>query len=185
MDFKTFHYLLPILLIFMSSCKDKEVQPESVYNNDSVEQANEQEGNILEAINGETELSHFAMVLGAKKLPELRTEQKKVTIFAPVNDVFPPWDGAIDTEYKNEFIYYYIIDGSISTDELRRLAVQDSSSFLYSLNDEKIYLELDGERITLKDSSGQKARIVRSLNASNGIVHVIDNIFSITSTGRE
>lgn len=175
--FKIFISVIACFILAVS-CKDNNARPEPDFDEEYLEEvADPEERTIQEALNGETDLSHFSMVLGTYEFPDYIADNQTFTVFAPVNDVFPPYSGkdedSLITKHE-ELVSYYVVRNSFSLDELREIANSDTISFLNSLSGEKIYVKSEGDTVILEGNSGKKARISRSFSASNGVVHVID-----------
>lgn len=168
------------LILFFTSCKDYD-RPEPEFEEEFLEEVLEPVGGtIQETLNSQTELSNFAKAYSAFEYPDFVYTYQTYTVFAPVNDVFPGFEG-INKNSKSsiidQLIPYYILTDSFTFDELLQIATRVPSifSFVISLNGEKMYLRLEDETIILKGHLGKEAKIIRSFDASNGVIHVIDN----------
>lgn len=168
--------ILPIVILicFVTSCKDNNVRPEPDLEEEYVEEVAEPEGeDIIATLQGEAELSNFAGHIETEELPFFLTDNQLFTVFAPVNDAFP----AEEVNVESEMLSYYFVKGSYGIEELLQIAVTDSSlnSYVNSLSGEKIYIQKKDENLILRGNSDQEAQIIRSINTSNGIIHIIDN----------
>ncbi|UJH92456.1 fasciclin domain-containing protein [Antarcticibacterium sp. 1MA-6-2] len=163
-----------ILIFIFSACKDNEVRPVPDIEEEYIEEVAEPEGkDIMQTLKSEAELSNFAMLMEAEELPFYMTDEQLFTVFAPDNNAFP----ADEKMGEPDLLSNYFVKTSYTPEELLQIAVTDSSSnsFINSLSGEKIYLKREGETLQIKGSSGKEAKITRSIQASNGIIHIIDN----------
>lgn len=175
------------------SCKDNNVRPEPDFREEYVEEVvdnpEEVKGDIMEVLQGVPELSHFTMELGASDFPEFTLNDDQFTIFAPSNEVFPPVEKSQEVSdaklERSEVIHYHISKDAYSLEELRQIAVTDSVSYINSASGEKLYISLEGNEIVITGNSGQKAQIVRTMPASNGVIYVINKSLFPVQTSSE
>jgi len=100
---------------------------------------------------------------------------KEYTVFAPTNDAFDKLpQGAIDRLFNEEFLphlidllLYHVIDGEIFSSDITDGAVVET------MNGETILANVNNATITINGSSKV---IVPDVDASNGVVHVVDNV---------
>lgn len=194
MEYRIFYILLlNILLISFSSCRDSEKSNQS----DAIETNREEVGgdDLVSTIQGVTDLSRFSMELGAAEIPELEGVGKAYTIFAPWNSAFAPFydesgNRVIQTT-SEELISYHIVPGTFTIENLREeIENADGELSLSTLQGEEITVTEENEKIWLKGKFGEKAQITETLNASNGVVHVLDHVllptqFSRTESGNQ
>lgn len=165
---------LVVFICFATSCKDNNVRPEPDLEEEYLEEVAEPEGkDIIATLQNEAELSNFVGHIETEELPFFLTDNQLFTVFAPTNEAFP----AEDMNIENELLSYYIVKGSYGTEELLQIAVTDSSlnSYVNSLSGGKIYIQKKDDNLILRGNSDQEAQIIRSINTSNGIIHIIDN----------
>lgn len=174
-------WMILVSITLFTSCKDNP-KPEPEYREEYVEEVLEPpvEGDVIEVIQGVTELSHFTMELGASDFQQSASENDRYTLFAPHNDVYPPIESTPGTDPsandRSEVIFYHILQEEYSLEELQEIATSDSLPSVNTVKGEKIYLSMEEEnKLILTDNSGQKAEITRTLPASNGVVHIINS----------
>lgn len=178
--------MLSILLIGFSSCRESEGNQ-----SDAVETNNEEIGgnDLISTIQGVTDLSRFSMEMGAAEIPEFQREGSTYTIFAPRNSAFTPlYDESgnrIIQTSSDEIISYHIVPEVYTMEKLReQIRNADGELILSTLQGEEITVTEDNEKIWLKGKIGEKAEITETLDASNGVVHVLDRVLLPTRFSR-
>jgi uncharacterized surface protein with fasciclin (FAS1) repeats len=123
---------------------------------------------------------------GANPIVAALTGSKRLTLFAPTDSAFealqrrlgidepaPEKTCALEQETVADVLTYHVVEG-------RRF-----SNSLFNANEPKIVTMLNGETIetrpglTITDAAGQSVGVVgayANLNASNGVIHVIDTV---------
>lgn len=182
-----------VFLIFLSlftiwSCKDKEQEVKEIEPEEQAEafeeDLNEVRGDdgIVVEVEGNPELSTFATGLNAWNIgEELNDEEGPFTIFAPDNNAYSTLysdQGREVLEVNNDaIIQYHIVKGEMTADQLRQEVKNAKGKYrLNTMADEELTVILEGDKIMLKDSSGETATIISSNPSDQGVVHIIDKV---------
>lgn len=182
-----------IFLIFLSvltlwSCKDKEREVEEIEPQEKaeafeedLEEIREEDGIVVE-IEGNPELSTFATGLNAWNIgEELNDSNGPFTVFAPTNTAYSLMyrdQGQEVLRVNNDaIIQYHIVKGDMTADQLKQEAKKANGNLqLNTMNGEKLTVSVEGDKIILKDSSGDKATITGSTASDYGVIHTIDKV---------
>jgi transforming growth factor-beta-induced protein len=130
-------------------------------------------GNLLDTIKGEQNLSTLAAAVKAAKLEStLRDMKSDLTIFAPTNKAFEKL--AVNQLIKNpeklkSILLYHAVSGSVLRSALR------GDSRVKTLQGSNIHFDEKGRKLFINDSEVTEANIL----ASNGVIHVIDEVLEI------
>ena len=107
------------------------------------------------------------------------------TVFAPTDDAFAALpEGTLETLLKPEnqeqlqgILTYHVVDGRVTAEKL--LGLIETGDTMYeveTLNGDVIARTETGE-VTLEDAQGNKVTVIMTnIEASNGVVHVIDGV---------
>jgi uncharacterized surface protein with fasciclin (FAS1) repeats len=96
------------------------------------------------------------------------------TVFAPTDDAFAALpDGALegliaDKEALTNVLLYHVLEGKVMSPQAIELAGQEAEM----LSGDSIAISLDGETLKINDA----AVIIPDIEASNGVIHVIDAV---------
>lgn len=127
---------------------------------------------IMETIKTEASLSTLAASLEKANLAEKLKGSGPYTFFAPDNDAFTRMDFAKflqDPKVLIDTLSYHLVEGIYSSKEIREMV----PGRLSTENGKALTLELD-EGDTVIDNG----KFVSSdIECSNGVIHVIDNVF--------
>lgn len=127
---------------------------------------------IMETIRTEASLSTLAASLEKANLTEKLKGAGPYTFFAPDNDAFSRMDFAKflqDPKVLIETLTYHLVEGKYSANEISGMV----PGRLGTENGKSLTLELD-EGNTVIDNG----KLVSSdIECSNGVIHVIDNVF--------
>lgn len=164
--------------VLLFSCGNSESKDER--EQEQVNTEVQEDGDLRSTIQGVTELSRFAMELGAAEI-DLDTAQKSYTFFTPINSAFNPFYDEADERVINisskELISYHMVAQEYTLDELEeQLEEVGDSLSLSTLQGEQIWIKRIQDKVILQGKFGGDAEIRESMNASNGIVHIIDEV---------
>lgn len=116
----------------------------------------------------------------------LKVSEGPYTVFAPNNSAFGEVDEAtLDTLMKPEnqqklgdLLQYHVVEDEITSQELIDLINENDGEYTIStMGGANLTATLDGENVILTDEAGNTAKIVQAdIDASNGIVHIIDAV---------
>lgn len=177
---KIFVSWVSLLLIVLSSCGNSESNNEE---EQEEQQTPVQEENLdlVSTIQRSAALSRFYMELGAAEIPDFENEQGNYTFFAPMNGAFTPFydeaNNRVITITSEDLISYHMVPGEYSIDQLEeQLENSGDSLSLSTVQGEQIWITREDDEIVLRGKFGGEAEILETLNASNGIVHIIDQV---------
>ncbi len=148
----------------------------------------EMESNSIAAKAMETDsLSTLVSALQTAEMADLLKESEgPYTVFAPNNSAFSEVDEAtLDTLMKPEnqqklgdLLQYHVVEDEITSQELINLINENEGEYTIStMAGAKLTAKIDGENVVLTDEAGNTATIVQpDIDASNGVVHIIDAV---------
>jgi len=156
----------------------------------SAHKDNSQAGkNLIESLSADPNASTFVSALKAAGLESTLEQAGPFTVFAPSNEAFREQPkGMMEKLMKPEnqdqlrkLISYHIIAGKLSTDDLKK-KIEDGQGHaeLTTLQGGKLQISTHmGMHILLKSEDGDMGMSSSpDVNASNGVIHVIDNVMS-------
>ena len=148
----------------------------------------EMESNSIAAKAMETDtLSTLVSALQSAELAEMfKTEEGPFTVFAPHNGAFNKVDKAtLESLMKEEnkqqlgdVLKYHVVSGEVTSQQLVKMIQDNDGKYeINTLGGGTIVASLEGENVILTDENGNKATVVTAdVDASNGVVHVIDAV---------
>lgn len=133
------------------------------------------------------ELSTLVSVLQAAELDQMMKEEAgPFTVFAPSNDAFAKLDKAtLDTLLKPEnkvqlqgILKYHVVSGEVKAADLAQQISANNGTYAFStVEGAELTATMEGDKIIIKDGNGAVANIVQAdIDASNGVVHIIDAV---------
>lgn len=142
---------------------------------------------VFATIGEDTTLTTFSSNLENNELSESFTQEEgPYTLFAPSNEAYQALSqeeiaAYMDPENIDEnsaMLYYLAVDEELTEEELRQeIEAANGTYTLTTMQGETIIASLEGEEVVLSDGAGNKATITGTdMDASNGIVHVIDRV---------
>jgi uncharacterized surface protein with fasciclin (FAS1) repeats len=167
------------LLLLLVACSSDE-EPVETTEIGVVEEVNP---TLLELLGSDPQFSTLVTAIEATNLQEPLSDAGALTLFAPTNSAFNALPaGTIDTlmtdgqrEMLRNILLHHLVDGkTFATDAM-------TAGELTTLLGDRIAVTVDGETIRVADAEVQ----ARDLEASNGIIHIIDQVMlpSIEATG--
>jgi uncharacterized surface protein with fasciclin (FAS1) repeats len=132
--------------------------------------------------------AHTTLVTAVKAADLVATLKGKgpFTVFAPTNDAFAKLPaGTVETLLKPEnkaklagILTYHVVAGKLSaSDVVAAIKKGNGKAVLKTVNGQEITATLDGSKVKITDAKGGSAYVTAAdLNASNGVVHVIDTV---------
>lgn len=121
---------------------------------------------VIETIAANPDLSTLLSAIEAAGLTEQVANAQLITVFAPTNEAFKALPSGVFEELQKspaklkDVVLYHVVDGSISSDQLK--------------GSELTITTLNG--VPLKDLMGDAAVVKADIHASNGMVHVINEV---------
>jgi uncharacterized surface protein with fasciclin (FAS1) repeats len=130
-------------------------------------------GNIVAVAKETPELSILVEAVAAADLVETLEEPGPYTVFAPTNEAFEALGGKLEEllepqnkEELAEILTYHVAAGEVSSGEL------EDGQKIETVQGEDVEIGIEGEEVTV---NGAKV-VIPDVAASNGIVHVIDEV---------
>ncbi|MFO7719846.1 MAG: fasciclin domain-containing protein [Gillisia sp.] len=152
------------------------------------EEKMEMESNSIAAkAMGTPTLSTLVSALQNAELAQMMKEDEgPFTVFAPTNDAFAKVDkAALDNlmlpenkEQLQNVLKYHVVSGKITSSDLAAEIQANDGTFKFStVEGAELTASMSGDKIILTDGNGKVANIVQAdVDASNGVVHVIDAV---------
>jgi len=133
------------------------------------------------------ELSTLVTALQAAELAQMMKEDAgPFTVFAPTNDAFAKvpkatLDNLLKAENKSQLqsvLKYHVVQGQITAEKLAQSIKDNKGTFKFNtVEGAELTAMMMGDKIVLKDGNGKTATVVKAdIDASNGVVHVIDAV---------
>lgn len=130
-------------------------------------------GNIVAVAKETPDLSILVEAVAAAGLVETLEEPGPYTVFAPTNEAFEALGGKLDEllepankEELAEILTYHVAAGELGSSEL------ENGQMIETVQGEDVEIGVDGEEVTV--NGAQVA--IPDVAASNGVVHVIDEV---------
>lgn len=126
----------------------------------------------------------LATALEAANLVETLKGPGPFTVFAPTDEAFDALpEGTLDelladpTGDLAEILKYHVIEGEVMAADVLEMDGQSVAT----VQGAELTIEVDGEQVTLVDNSGNRVNVVSTdVDASNGVIHVLDGVLSPT-----
>lgn len=107
------------------------------------------------------------------------------TVFAPTDDAFAKLpEGTVETLLKDptgdlaEILKYHVVAGEVMAADVVKLDGQK----VKTVQGAELTVGVDGDKVTLTDAAGNTVNVVTTdVDASNGVIHVIDGVLLPTS----
>lgn len=132
------------------------------------------------------QLSTLVAAVKAAGLVETLKGNGPFTVFAPVNEAFSSLPaGTVEMLLKPEnkgtltsVLTYHVVAGKFDASSVAAAIKKgDGKAELTTVQGGRIWAMMDGRDVVLMDEKGGRSRVVMTdVKASNGIVHVIDNV---------
>ncbi len=176
------------LFILLAASCNSETKKESTDNSSTTETVtdgekqgqaflkdDEAKPNVLDIAIGSESHTTLVAAVQAASLENALVNAGPLTVFAPTNDAFAALpEGTVETLLKPEnkgdlafILEYHVTPGNLGVDMLKRF----NNKKLGQANNEYVGVEIIGEDIFVGG-----AKILASVPAGNGIVHVIDKV---------
>ena len=143
-------------------------------------------GTIVEVAQGNPDFSTLVAAVTAADLGETLSGEGPFTVFAPTNEAFAALpEGTVetltteDTDTLGSILTYHVVPGEVMSSDLVA-AIVDAGEGGYTVetvNGGTLTAMVDGEAVTLTDAQGNTATVTATdVDASNGVIHVIDTV---------
>lgn len=132
------------------------------------------------------DLSTLVTALKSADLATMLSEPGNYTVFAPSNQAFSKLpEGTVDNLMKPEnkeqlqsVLQYHVVPGKITSDKFADAIKNAKGKYKFkTVTGEELTASMNGDQYVITDSRGKKAQVIQgNVDASNGIVYVIDNV---------
>jgi len=179
---RTFQILAALMLIFLMSCNNSTqtatANPSSADANSDAGQANVKDDasmkDIVKVAVGSPDHTTLVSALKKADLVDVLANPGPFTVFAPTNEAFNKLTkGTLDELMKPEkkidlqnILQYHVTTSSLKADYFK------DGQTIGMVNGDNITVSVKDEKIVLNNS----ATIIASVQASNGMVHIIDAV---------
>jgi uncharacterized surface protein with fasciclin (FAS1) repeats len=122
----------------------------------------------------------LATALEAAGLVDTLKGEGPYTVFAPTDDAFAALpEGTLDTLLEDpegdltDILTYHVVDGQVMAADVVGLDGQE----VETLQGGSFTVGVDGDTVTLTDAAGNEVNVTQTdVEASNGVIHVIDGV---------
>ena len=185
-------------MVSFSSCNDNDRKADNDQMlNDSIRMAEEnrleqermerENSSVFAMVQEDTVLTTFSGNLESNELSQDFMENEgPYTIFAPSNVAYQSlsaeeretYNDPMNRDENNARLYYLVVDDEITAADLRSEVQANNGTYtLTTMQGEDLIVTLEADAVVLTDPSGKKAKIIETdIDASNGVVHVIDAV---------
>ena len=144
-------------------------------------------GTIVEVAQGNGDFSTLAEAVTAANLAETLSGEGPYTVFAPTNAAFAALpEGTLeelttaeDKTPLSNILTYHVVEGETMAAALQQ-AITDAGeggATLTTVNGATLTATVEGGNVILTDAAGNTATVTQTdIDASNGVVHVIDAV---------
>ena len=132
------------------------------------------EQNIVEIAAGDDRFETLVTAVQAAGLVETLQRDGPFTVFAPTDDAFAALpDGTLeallaDTDTLTKILTYHVVPGKVMAADVVGLNGQEAAT----VQGENVMVKVDGGNVMINDANV----IITDIEASNGIIHVIDKV---------
>lgn len=140
---------------------------------------------VSNAVNSQDHTTLVAAVKAADLVGTLQSDGP-FTVFAPTNAAFDKLPaGTVQTllepENKSKLqgvLTYHVLSGKYGAkDILKAIKKGKGTAEFTTVNGSKLMAMLDGDKVQLKDASGNISTVtIADVNQSNGVIHVVDTV---------
>jgi len=144
------------------------------------------QGNILNVIQDNEDLSTLAAALSAGELDVALASEGPITVFAPTNEAFQKLGeeklkSLLSQEGRSSLhsiLTYHVVEGDLdATSIIREIEENEDGYQVNTMQGATLTFTLAEENVVITDSNGNKATIVLvNSEASNGMIHAIDGV---------
>ena len=200
MKIKMLFTILALSAIVFTSCEDnkkkeqeekarmEQMEAEREAEMQAEKERMERESNSIAAKAMDTDtLSTLVSALQTAEMAELLTvSEGPYTVFAPNNAAFDKVDKETldnlmleeNQDQLSSLLKYHVVEDEITSQELVKMIQDNDGEYTIStMGGGELKASLEGENVILTDEAGNKATVVQTdVDASNGVVHIIDAV---------
>ncbi|MWV29163.1 fasciclin domain-containing protein [Aurantiacibacter rhizosphaerae] len=143
-------------------------------------------GTIVEVAQGNPDFSTLVSAVTAADLGETLSGDGPFTVFAPTNAAFDALpDGTLetltteDTEQLGNILNYHVVSGEVmAADLMAAIAAAGEEGYtIETVNGGTLTAMMQDGNVVLQDAQGNTATVASTdVDASNGVIHVIDTV---------
>jgi uncharacterized surface protein with fasciclin (FAS1) repeats len=143
-------------------------------------------GTIVEVAQGDEGFSTLVAAVTAAGLGETLSGEGPFTVFAPTNDAFAKIDAATltelttnDTETLGAILTYHVVEGAVDAATLVGAIEEagDAGFTVTTVGGGTLTASLVEGAVVLTDANGGTSTVIATdVEASNGLVHVVDTV---------
>ncbi len=205
MKLKTIVMSLAVVTMLFASCEDtkkKEAEAQAqaeqmrmerekdslmkVEEDNKMKMAEMEANSIAAKAMGNSDLSTLVSALQAADMAQTLKSEGDYTVFAPTNEAFSKvpkatLDNLMKPENKTQLqklLQYHVLQGKMNaSDVLAKIKAANNKLDVTTLNGEILTLSEKNGKVMIKDAKGNTATVTSAdMDASNGVVHVIDKV---------
>ena len=147
--------------------------------------AEEAGDDIVDTAVGAGSFDTLVAAVQAAGLEETLRGDGPFTVFAPTDEAFDALpEGTLDALLADpegdltEILTYHVVDGEVPAADV----VEMDGQAVETLQGGSFTVELEGEAVVLVDAAGNRVNVTTTdVEASNGVIHVIDTVLSPTA----
>jgi uncharacterized surface protein with fasciclin (FAS1) repeats len=142
--------------------------------------------NIVEIAAGSSDFTTLVTALKAADLVSALEAKGPFTVFAPTNEAFAKLpEGTVETLLKEEnkakltsILTYQVVSGKLDAAKVvEAIKEGKGKAVLTTLSGSKLTATIVKGKVILTDENGGQSEVTATdLNASNGVIHVIDSV---------
>lgn len=150
------------------------------------EEVTEEVGNIVEVAVSAGSFTVLVDLVTAAGLGDALSGDDPLTVFAPTDAAFEAAASDLgvtldelaevltgDTDLLTDILLYHVVDGEVPAATVVTL---DGES-VETLSGESFVVNVDGETVSITDGAGRTVGVIDvDVEASNGVIHVLDNV---------
>ncbi len=173
-------------LAMVSACSSDLNEEEQAIYDARIAEENKKPTNLAAVVRDQPELATASMLLALSGIAAELKDDGPFTSFTASNDAFNKLDpdklnGLTAPENKTELAgiaKHSLVDGSMtSADIAKAIADGGGTASITTLQGSVIKVSMDGDKIVLEDSAGNKATVVKAdIESSNGVLHIVDTV---------
>ncbi len=144
-----------------------------------------EEQSLIDVIAANDNLSFFAVLLNATDLVTTLQSGGPYTVFAPSNDAFGNLSREafsrilVDENERTRVLSAHVVNGSYTAADLLNMTQGGNTTTLRTLAGENLTVSANGSVLNVNNAM----IIVPDISASNGVVHIIDEVLGLPAEG--
>lgn len=174
----------------IAACAEETAEPtteDTAAMNDQMANETAEAGTIVEVAQDNPDFSTLVSAVTTAELGETLSGEGPYTVFAPTNAAFEAVDQATLEQLMSEegredltnILTYHVVEGETMAQALTE-AIEGAGEEGYALttvNGATLTATLEGGNVVLTDAAGNTANVTATdVDASNGVIHVIDTV---------